>query len=297
MPSIRHLAARQPRRQHYPAADSTAVFTFSTLADYTGAHERALQRHSLPRLRAPAGTRMRLVNLPTKLTFSTGNEKYLGNVFDGALFFQDDWKANKFLTLSGGLRWESQNHIADHSDWGPRVAFAYALDGHKKNTVSKTVVRGGFGFFFDRFQIGSLMGLERNHVTTNPSQQQYVITNPTCFDPVSLANVNLATCNNSVTPTLQTQQFQSLMPTTTRPTTSSLEPAWSASSPRFPRSRSLICTPTACIKSPRATPTLICPATTPSTPAGRPQSPRRGPTQASAPSMKFFPRPSSSRTS
>ena len=69
--------------------------------------------------------------MPTKLTYTTGPQGALANVFDAALFFQDDWKANKNLTLSGGIRWESQNHIADHDDWAPRVAFAYALDGHK----------------------------------------------------------------------------------------------------------------------------------------------------------------------
>jgi hypothetical protein len=190
-------------------------YTFSTLADYTGAMNAYYNGIACP-TGAPAGTTVcGSVNLPTKLTISTGNEKYLGNVFDGALFFQDDWKTNKFLTLSSGLRWESQNHIADHSDWGPRVAFAYALDGHKKNAVSKTVLRGGFGFFYDRFAIGSLMGLERDHLVPAgivPSQQQYVITNPTCFNPVSLAGISLATCNGGVTPTLQTQQFQELMP-------------------------------------------------------------------------------------
>ncbi len=203
---------RDNRDANTSSSGFNGVYTFSTLADYTGAMNALYNGTACP-TNAPSGTTVcGSVNLPTKLTISTGNEKYLGNVFDGALFFQDDWKANKFLTLSGGLRWESQNHIADHSDWGPRVALAYALDGHKKNAVSKTVVRGGFGFFYDRFQIGSLMGLERNHVTTNPSQQQYVITNPTCFYPDGLANVNLANCNNSVTPTLQTQQFQSPKP-------------------------------------------------------------------------------------
>ena len=58
---------------------------------------------------------------------------------------------NQFLTLSGGLRWETQNHIADHSDWAPRAAFAYALDGHKNKKQAKTVLRGGYGFFYDRF--------------------------------------------------------------------------------------------------------------------------------------------------
>jgi hypothetical protein len=132
---------------------------------------------------------------PNKLTYSapgsSGRTSYLGNVFDAAVFFQDDWKVNQFLTLSGGLRWEGQNHIADHSDWAPRVAFAYALDGHKKGTTAKTVLRGGFGLFYDRFGIGSLMGLERYGIGPNGqigpnAEVQTVVNNPTCFSATSL---------------------------------------------------------------------------------------------------------------
>ncbi len=122
---------------------------------------------------------------PNKLSYTTGRESFLGNVFDAAVFFQDDWKFNKFLTLSGGLRWEGQNHVADHSDWAPRFAFAYALDGHKKGTVTKTVVRGGYGFFYDRFQVGSLMSLERNNGGPN-TQVVTVINNPTCYTTTNL---------------------------------------------------------------------------------------------------------------
>ncbi len=123
--------------------------------------------------------------LPNKLSYTTGKEAFLGNIFDAAVFIQDDWKANRFLTLSGGLRWEGENHIADHSDWGPRFSFAYALDGHKKGATAKTVVRGGYGFFYDRLQISSLMTLERYNGGAN-SQSQVVINNPTCFSATSL---------------------------------------------------------------------------------------------------------------
>ncbi len=135
--------------------------------------------------------------LPTKLTYTTGPFAFQGNVFNAALFFQDDWTVNKLLTLSGGLRWEGQNHIADHSDWAPRVAFAYALDGHKKGSTPKTVLRGGFGLFYDRFATNNLMDLEELNGSAN-SQKQFIITDPTCFDGTSLSSISggLASCGS-----------------------------------------------------------------------------------------------------
>jgi hypothetical protein len=153
---------------------------------------------------------------PNKLTYSatgsTGKLAYIGNVFDAAVFFQDDWKANQFLTLSGGLRWEGQDHVADHSDWAPRVSFAYALDGHKKGTTSKTVVRGGFGLFYDRFAIASLMTLERYNGGPN-GQIQNVISNPLCFSATSLADAQNMAGSNCTASSANPPQFQALDPT------------------------------------------------------------------------------------
>ena len=137
---------------------------------------------------------------PNKLTYTTGAQTFEGNVFDMSFFFQDDWKVNRFLTLSGGIRWESQNHVNDHSDFAPRVAFAYAVDGHKKGTATKTVIRGGYGFFYDRFSIGNMMNLEQ-YSGNATSQAQTVITNPTCFDATSLDAAKLQGCSTgSVSP-------------------------------------------------------------------------------------------------
>jgi hypothetical protein len=124
---------------------------------------------------------------PVRLNYRTGNQSFLSNVFDAALFFQDDWKVNQFLTLSGGLRFETQNHISDHSDFGPRFAVAYAVDGHKKGTQTKTVIRAGYGFFYERFQNDSLMTVEQDNGGPN-SQRQVTIMNPTCFSSSSLSD-------------------------------------------------------------------------------------------------------------
>ena len=130
---------------------------------------------------------------PSSATYATGQESAVANMFDAAVFVQDDWKFNPKLTLSGGLRWEAQNHIADHDDWGPRASFAYALDGNGKDKKTKTVVRGGYGFFFDRLTTSSFLTINRANL-----QQQVVLNDPTCTaTATSLNAINLASCTSN----------------------------------------------------------------------------------------------------
>ena len=143
-----------------------------------------------------------------RLSYTTGNQKFAANIFDASLFFQDDWKFNRYLTLSAGVRFESQNHTADHTDFAPRLAFAYALDGHKKGTQTRTVVRGGYGFFYDRFGVSNLMSLERNNGNAN-SQSQTVINSPNCYTDTPVSSSYFTGCGSGTTSTSVIQSLAS----------------------------------------------------------------------------------------
>lgn len=100
--------------------------------------------------------------------------------FDGALFVQDDWRIRTNVTLSTGLRYETQNNLGDHADFGPRVGIAWGLDGNGKNKSPKTVLRAGYGIFYDRF--GADLALQQQ-LQSGVIQQQFLIQNPNFFDP------------------------------------------------------------------------------------------------------------------
>ncbi|HEV2485508.1 MAG TPA: carboxypeptidase regulatory-like domain-containing protein [Terracidiphilus sp.] len=116
-------------------------------------------------------------NTPTEYDVTTGTGSAAVNYFDLGLFYQDDFKIRPNLTLSYGIRYESQNGIGDHADWAPRFSFAWAPGAHG-TTQPKTVIRGGYGWFFDRFgENNILQSIRQNGIT----QQQYVIKNPTFY--------------------------------------------------------------------------------------------------------------------
>lgn len=102
------------------------------------------------------------------------------NYFDGALFLQDDYKWKPNVTLSYGLRYEMQNNLSDHHDFAPRLGLAWGLDGHGKNKSPKTVLRLGYGIFYDRFTESLVLDQQ---LANGFIQQQYLISNPQFFLP------------------------------------------------------------------------------------------------------------------
>jgi Carboxypeptidase regulatory-like domain len=100
--------------------------------------------------------------------------------FDGALFVQDDWRIRPNVTLSTGLRYEIQNDLGDHADFAPRVGIAWGLDGNGKNKSPKTVLRAGYGVFYDRFASDLVLQQELQNGFV---QQQFQVQNPSFFNP------------------------------------------------------------------------------------------------------------------
>jgi hypothetical protein len=102
---------------------------------------------------------------------------------DAGLYVQDEWRLRPNITLIYGLRFETQNAIHDHADWAPRLAVAWGIGGNGK-TDAKTVLRVGFGMFYDRFAQDLVLNSERMNGVT---QKQYLLSaDPNADPPVTL---------------------------------------------------------------------------------------------------------------
>ncbi len=99
---------------------------------------------------------------------------------DVGLYAEDDWRVRPNLTLSYGLRFESQNEISNHADWAPRLGLAWGIGRGK--SAPKTILRAGFGIFYDRFSSNYVLQAGRQNGII---QSQYEFTNPTFYPSVN----------------------------------------------------------------------------------------------------------------
>lgn len=117
----------------------------------------------------------------TQFSIAGGNPHASVTQVDLGPFVQDDWRLRPNFTLSLGLRYETQTNIHDWSDFAPRLGFAWAPGQRGAGRQPKTVIRGGVGFFYDRF--GSSLVLRAIRFN-GVNQAQYIVSNPDFYPTV-----------------------------------------------------------------------------------------------------------------
>ncbi len=114
----------------------------------------------------------------SQFSINAGDPLVAGSQFDLGAFVGDEWKAQPNLTLSLGVRYETQTDIHDWRDFAPRLGIAWAPGGRAGKPRPKSVIRAGFGMFYDRFSLANILTAERYNGIL---QQQYAIANPDFF--------------------------------------------------------------------------------------------------------------------
>ncbi|HEX2640014.1 MAG TPA: hypothetical protein VHL50_05555, partial [Pyrinomonadaceae bacterium] len=132
---------------------------------------------------------------PNQFSITTGDPLASVSQFDYGVFVTDDWKVRPDLTLNLGLRYENQTNIHSDFNFAPRLGFAWA-PGAGSGKTAKTVIRGGFGVFFDRFGENFTLRSERQNGINQPqylvSTNQFNILGQAVFTPDGVTNVPTA---------------------------------------------------------------------------------------------------------
>ncbi|HYW70680.1 MAG TPA: hypothetical protein VE961_06585, partial [Pyrinomonadaceae bacterium] len=116
----------------------------------------------------------------SQFTINGGNPKASVRQFDISGFVQDEWRWRPNFMVTFGLRYENQTNIHSPFNFAPRLFFAWSPDANAKRQP-KTVIRGGFGVFYDRFN--EALTLEARHFGVN-GELSFIATDPAVLSPV-----------------------------------------------------------------------------------------------------------------
>ena len=162
-------------------------FTFDSLAAYRITQMGLAQGMTPAQIRAAGGG-------ASQFNLTQGQPLADDTYADAGLYVEDDWRIRPNLTASYGLRYETQNGIGDHMDFAPRVGISWGL-GSAKNTP-KTVLRLGYGIFYDRFSQNNILQAER---LNGVNQQQFVVNSPDFYPNIPSA---AALAGSATSPTI-----------------------------------------------------------------------------------------------
>src|SRR6266705_1168376 len=111
---------------------------------------------------------------PVLFAMNTGAPVVYFHQHEFFTFFQDDIRVRPSFSVMLGLRHEFQSNVSSYKNFAPRLALAYAPG------KGQTVVRGGFGVFYERQPV---IMEQQSLLYGGSAIRQIVISNPTYPDP------------------------------------------------------------------------------------------------------------------
>ena len=182
-------------------AGSNGTFTYTSLLDPCTDPTATSRPTNCTPATAPCTTHVASISsyqcgVASQFTITQINQPTITNrLNDVGLYAEDDWKVRPNLTVTPGVRYESQSNIQSGHDVAPRVSFAFGVP--RKGGAPVTVLRGGYGVFYDRFDQENVLSAIR---LNGFNQAQATVRNPalTCQPGNEGACAAAATTNSTI---------------------------------------------------------------------------------------------------
>jgi len=151
-----------------PTQGDPACIPYTGLQAYQAVQQGIANGMTAAQVRATTGLG------PTQFSIVTGQASAENTYWDLGLYAQDEWKIKSNVSLTYGFRFETQNQIHDQTNPAPRIGIAWGIDPGQKGQP-KTVLRAGWGIFYDRFGQDLLLQAQRLNGVT---QQRFIVNDP-----------------------------------------------------------------------------------------------------------------------